>query len=83
MRPPFSEMLPVTLGVSILTRGVAAIAASRLTTAAAAAAGVLAGALADGVALGVVEPGVVCGVGLASSAWVWVCARCFSICGTL
>ena len=32
MRAPFSEMLPVTRGVSILMRGVAAIAASRLTT---------------------------------------------------
>src|SRR4029078_13052005 len=31
----------------------------------------------------VVLPGVACGVGLASSAWVWLCARCFSICGTL
>ena len=32
MRAPFSEMLPVTRGVSILMRGAAAIAASRLTT---------------------------------------------------
>src|ERR1700716_226884 len=34
MRAPFSEMLPTRRGVSILTRGVAAIAASRLTMAA-------------------------------------------------
>ena len=32
MRAPFSEMLPVTRGVSILMRGVAAIATSRVTT---------------------------------------------------
>ena len=83
MRAPFSEMLPIRLGLSILTRGVAAIAASRLTMAAAPPPAVLAGALAEGAAPGVVEPGVVCGVGLVSSAWVWVCARCFSICGTL
>jgi hypothetical protein len=31
MRAPFSEMLPVTFGVSILMRGVALTAASRLT----------------------------------------------------
>ena len=41
MRAPFSEMLPVRLGVSILTRGFAAIAASRLTMGALEAAGVL------------------------------------------
>ena len=35
MRAPFSEMLPVRRGVSILTRGAAAIAVSRLTTGAA------------------------------------------------
>ena len=29
------------------------------------------------------EPGGVCADGLLSSAWVWVCARCRSICGTL
>ena len=34
MRAPFSEMLPVRRGVSILTRGVDAMAASRLTGAA-------------------------------------------------
>ena len=84
MRAPFSAMLPETRGVSILMRGVAAIAASRLTTGAAAP-GWLAGVVADGVepGVGVVEPGVACGDGLASSAWVWVCARCRSICGTL
>ena len=32
MRPPFSEMLPASRGVSILTRRAAAIAVSRLTT---------------------------------------------------
>ena len=47
--------------------------------------GWLAGVVADGVepGVGVVEPGAVCGDCLASSAWVWVCARCRSICGTL
>ena len=87
MRAPFSEMLPVRRGVSILTRGVAAIAASRLTIAAR-----LAGrrgrcrrraGLRRGAALPAWSPGVACGEGLASSACVWVCARCFSICGTL
>ncbi len=29
------------------------------------------------------RPGLAGCVGFASSAWVWVCARCFSICGTL
>ena len=88
MRAPFSEMLPETRGVSILMRGVAAIAASRLMTGAAAP-GWPAGVVADGaepgagVEPGVVEPGAVCGDGLASSVWAWVCARCRSICGTL
>ncbi len=89
MRAPFSEMLPETRGVSILTRGVAAIAVSRLTTGPAEAGWVAEGVLADGA--GVPLPGVVCGVapgvacceGFASSACVWLCARCFSICGTL
>ena len=87
MRAPFSEMLPVTRGVSILMRDVAAIAASRLTTGAAAAG--WPGVVADGVAepgCGVVEPGVAEPAGvddLASSVWAWVCARCRSICGTL
>ena len=89
MRAPFSAMLPETRGVSILMRGEAAIAASRLTTGAAAP-GWPAGVVADGaepgcgvVDPGVVDPGAVCGDGLLSSAWVWVCARCRSICGTL
>ena len=66
MRAPFNEMLPVMRGVSILTRGVAAIAVSRLTICAAAAGWLLAGALADGgvePACGVVLPGVACAVG--------------------
>ncbi|MHC2567352.1 hypothetical protein ACVIVD_009390 [Bradyrhizobium liaoningense] len=32
IRPPFSEMLPAMRGVSIFTRGLAAMAASRATT---------------------------------------------------
>src|SRR3954453_16522448 len=99
MRAPFSAMLPETRGVSILMRGEAAIAASRLTTGAAAP-GWPAGVAGDGVAPGwggadpgvvdpgvadpgVVDPGAVCGDGLLSSAWLWVCARCRSICGML
>ena len=61
IRAPFSEMLPVRLGVSILTRGVAAIAVSRLTTGAAAAAGEAAGALEAG-AGGALVCGAVAGV---------------------
>ena len=88
MRAPFSEMLPETRGVSILMRGRAGdrgVAADDGR----AAPGWLAGVVADGAEPGAgvvepgVEPGVVCGDGLASSAWVWVCARCRSICGTL
>ena len=88
MRAPLNEMLPVTRGVSILMRGVAVIAVSRLTTGAAAEG--WPGVVGEGVApgCGVVEPGVaepgVAGVDdLASSVWAWVCARCRSICGTL
>ncbi len=86
MRAPFSAMLPETRGVSILTRGEAAIAVSRLTTGAAAPgwpAGVAAAPGCGVVDPGAVDPGVVCGAGLASSAWLWVCARCRSICGML
>ena len=84
MRAPFSAMLPETRGVSILMRGEAAIAASRLTTGAGAP-GWPVGVVADGAepGCGVVDPGAVCGDGLLSSAWVWVCARCRSICGML
>ena len=32
---------------------------------------------------GAVDPGAVCGDGLLSSVWAWVCARCRSICGML
>ena len=44
-----------------------------------------AGVVADGAApgCGVVDPGAVCGDGLLSSVWAWVCARCRSICGML
>jgi hypothetical protein len=45
MRAPFNAMLPLILGVSILMRGAAAIATSRLTTVGAAAGGVVPGAL--------------------------------------
>ena len=47
MRAPLSEMLPETRGVSILMRGVPAIAASRLMTGCAAP-GWPAGVVADG-----------------------------------
>ena len=85
MRAPFSEMLPVRRGVSILTRGAEAMAVSRSTTGAVEAGCVIAGELAEGV--GAAPPcGVVlspCGVCFAISAWIWLCARCFSICGML
>ena len=88
MRAPFSEMLPVTRGVSILMRDEPAITLSRLSMGAAAAG--WPGVAGDGAApgCGVLEPGVVEPGGadvedLASSVWVWVCARCRSICGTL
>ena len=87
-RAPFRAMLPDSRGVSILMRGEAAIAASRLTGCAAP--GWLAGVVAEGAAPGcgvadpgAVDPGAVCGDDLLRSAWVWVCARCRSICGIL
>ncbi len=87
MRAPFNAMLPLILGVSILMRGAAAIATSRLTTTGAAAGGAAAGALgapgapACGVA-GVPAGLPGCGACLACSIWA-CCARCFSICGML
>src|SRR3954453_17785660 len=86
IRAPFREMLPLSRGVLILMRGVAAIAVSRETTVDAEAGCFAAGAVADGVgvlACGVALPGVACGDGLASSAWVCCRTRCRSICGTL
>ncbi|MGY4500396.1 hypothetical protein ACVWYH_004327 [Bradyrhizobium sp. GM24.11] len=87
MRPPFSEMLPESRGVSIFTRGLAAIAVSRLTVGWACwfapGAVVGAGALpACGVAPGVADA-VGCGLVFWSSACVCCWARCFSIAGTL
>src|SRR4029450_11605246 len=85
MRAPFSAMLPETRGVSILIRGGAAIAVSRLTTGGGApgggggGGGEGAGPGCGVVDPGVVDPGAVCDDGLLSSAWVWVCARCRSI----
>ena len=87
MRPPFSEMLPETRGVSILMRGAAAMAASRLTMVAAAGcwlAGAAPGAgglVVAGGELAGAAPG--CGVGLANWLWICCCARCRSICGML
>src|ERR1700722_13918754 len=88
MRAPFSEILPIRRGVSILTRGAAAIAASRLTAGAAVAGWVIAGALADGVGaapvcgVAVVVP-LPFGVGFTNSLWICSAARRFSICGML
>ena len=85
MRAPFSEMLPVMRGVSILTRGEAAIAASRLTSAAEAG-WLAAGALADGAARAGLRRG---GLGVRPAARLCqfalglLRARCFSICGML
>ena len=65
------------------------IAASRLTTGAGPPgwpAGVPAEGAAPGCGVvdpGAVDPGVVCADGLLRSVWVWVCARCRSICGML
>ena len=85
MRAPFSEMLPIRVGVSILTRGPAAIAASRLTTAVVAAG--CAGALAVGAppAGGAVWGFAWFAAGVADLASSVACcaARCFSIAGTL
>src|SRR3954463_12673069 len=83
-RAPFSEMLPLMRGVSILMRGEAATAASRLTIGAVEFCG-LTGAAFGGVvvpACGVAEPGAElgCAVGLASWLCVAVSAFCFSIC---
>src|SRR5206468_7173044 len=91
MRAPLSEMLPEIFGLSILMRGVAAIAASRdITTVEADVAGVLDDGAVFGCGVGLlpgVAPGVAgvagCVVGFCSSACFWVSARCFSICGTL
>ena len=86
MRPPFSEMLPAIRGVSIFTRGLAAIALSRLTTGWACwfAPGVdgWAALPACGVAPGVADA-VGCGVVFWSSACACCWARCFSIAGML
>ena len=83
-------MLPLSRGVSILTRGVAAMAASRATTPVAVVAappGALglpeAAALGWGVADGVASGCTAGACFLASSACIWACARCFSICGPL
>src|SRR3954470_17051251 len=87
MRAPLSGMLPVRRGVSILMRGPAAIAVSRLTTGATAAAGVVA-AVPDGAGVlpvcGAPPAGLAgCGVGVTVWLWAFSAARCFSICGML
>src|SRR5215470_2966919 len=86
IRAPFSLMLPMTLGVSILTRGDSPIATSRLTTGATVAAGACGvGALLPG--CGAVLDGEVVSVGFCGDFCNWACAcccaRCRSVCGTL
>ena len=84
MRPPFSAMLPERRGVSIFTRGEAAIAASRPITGWA---GWLAGPACGAGPVCGVAPGVADAVGagvvFCSSACACCWARCFSIAGTL
>ena len=78
-------MLPIRLGVSILTRCESASACSRLTTGAVDAAGVEgAGAVEPGCG-GALDGEVVSGFGadFCNSACCACCARCRSICGTL
>ena len=87
MRAPFSEMEPEIAGVSILTRGLAANAASRLCVVVTACAGVTAfgagGApelVAAGGALPLPAAGVaalLCAGGLTTCVCA-VCSRCFS-----
>jgi hypothetical protein len=83
MRAPFSEIEPVIAGVSILTRGVAASAASRLCVVVAGCAGVTvfgaAGALALFAAGGALPPPLPAGVVAllcAGGLTTWVCAAC-------
>ena len=86
MRAPVSAMLPLMLGVSIFTRGPAAIAEARLWIGAAEAGVAGAPACWPGAA-GVAPGAVVAGVaGLAAcfcASSACCAARCFSICGML